>query len=137
MVKVLILTHGTLADTLYETVGLFIAERDGLEAIAMGEDTQAFRAKLTAALVESPEEHILLMVDLFGGTPFNMAASLLGETKARGKRVEIVSGVNLPMLLEVTANISSSTLEEIKNMAFEVGKYGIRDLLQELDAKRG
>lgn len=137
MVKVLILTHGTLADTLYKTVGLFIAERDGLEAIAMGEDTQAFRAKLTAALVESPEEHILLMVDLFGGTPFNMAASLLGETKARGKRVEIVSGVNLPMLLEVTANISSSTLEEIKNMAFEVGKYGIRDLLQELDAKRG
>ena len=137
MAKVIILTHGGLAQCLYDTVGLFIAQRNGVVALGMDEDTHEFKMRLREAVVDSPEADILILVDLFGGTPFNMAASLLGSAKERGKRVEIVSGVNLPMLLDVTYNIPFNSLEELKRMAFDMGKVGIRDIMAELDAKKG
>lgn len=137
MVKALILTHGNLAQSLYETVGLFINERDGLDALCLEGDMAGFKAKLGQAVLDSPEEEILILVDLFGGTPFNMAAAMLGDVKGRGKKAEIVSGVNLPMLLEIIPHISSGSLAELKQMAFDSGKIGIRDLMAELNpAKR-
>lgn len=136
MVKVLILTHGGLASSLYETLGQFIREREGLEAFGIGADTAAFRRRLVEAVVESPESDILLLVDLFGGSPFNMAAALLGQAREKGKRVEIISGVNLPMLLEITPDIPHRSLEELKRMAFDIGRQGVRDLMAELSAKK-
>lgn len=136
MAKVIILTHGGLAHSLYETVGLIIQGRDDLEALGMDADTEGFKSKLRSTLLDSPEEDFLILVDLFGGTPFNMAASMLGDAKAKGKRVEIVSGVNLPMLLDVTIQIPNCTLDELKQTAIGVGKMGIRDLLAELNDKK-
>lgn len=136
MAKVLILSHGGLAQSLYDTVGFIVQERGGLEALGLGVDTDAFRSSLRKAVLDSPEDDILILVDLFGGTPFNMAASLLGEAKAKGKRVEIVSGVNLPMLLDVTLKVTNSSLEELKRAAFSIGKMGIRDLLAELNQNK-
>lgn len=135
MADVIILTHGGLAQSLYESVGLFVAEREGLKFLGMDVDTDGFRARLREALVESPAREILVLADLFGGTPFNMTAAMLSEAKSRGKQVEIVSGVSLPMLLEVTLNLPYSGLQELKTMAFESGKAGIRDLLAELNEK--
>lgn len=136
LAKVVVLTHGDLARSLYETVGLFFNERDGLEALCMDVDMEGFKAKLRQSVMDSPEEEILILVDLFGGTPFNMAAAMMGDAKNQGKKIEIVSGVNLPMLLEVTANIPHSSLEELSRIAFDIGRVGIRDLMTEINSKK-
>jgi PTS system mannose-specific IIA component len=135
MVKVLILTHGNLAGSLDETLGLFLNDRKGLESIGLDVDTERFKALVRKAIIDSPEKEILVMIDLFGGTPFNVVASLLSQAKANGKRVEVITGVNLPMILEVVPKIDICSLEELKTTAFEMGKYGIRDLLSELNKR--
>ncbi|HIX90714.1 MAG TPA: PTS fructose transporter subunit IIA [Candidatus Agathobaculum pullicola] len=132
MGKVIILTHGELAKSLYESTGMFIADRTGLEALGLGIDIEAFRTSLRKTLLEDAEQDFLILADLFGGTPFNIAASLISEVKEQGKKMEVITGVNLPMLLEIVPLISEMSCQELKKIALEVGTEGIRDLIAEL-----
>lgn len=63
---------------------------------------------------------VIVLTDMFGGTPSNIALSL-----PKKYRAEIVTGVNLPMLLKVFENRGSAGLEDLANMAGEAGKRGI------------
>lgn len=135
MIKVLLLTHGALADSLRETMQLFLPDSEQLVCLGMGPDTGAFREALHQQVVGGGETELLVLTDLFGGTPFNMIASMLKEAMDKGKKVEVITGVNLPMLLEVVPNIQDSSLQELKALAFDNGKFGIRDLLVELKSK--
>ena len=94
MGKVIILTHGELATSLYESTGMFIADRTGLEALGLGVDIEAFRTSLRKMLLEDAETDFLILADLFGGTPFNIAASLISEVKEKGKNMEVITGFN-------------------------------------------
>ena len=62
---------------------------------------------------------VILLTDMFGGTPTNLALSLLGK-----HRVEVVTGVNLPMLLKVFSS-REKNLEELARLAGEAGARGI------------
>lgn len=63
---------------------------------------------------------VIALTDMFGGTPTNLALSLLGQHQA-----EVVTGVNLPMLLKVIEARSSLSLQELASQAGEAGKAGI------------
>ncbi|MDR1126337.1 MAG: PTS sugar transporter subunit IIA [Deltaproteobacteria bacterium] len=63
---------------------------------------------------------VLVLTDMFGGTPTNLSLSLLG----RGGNIEVLTGVNLPMLLKVLSN-RQKPLEEISELACEAGREGI------------
>lgn len=76
MGKVIVVTHGGLAESFYETAGMFIAERSGLTVLGLGVDLEKFKNELRAAVIESEETELLILADLFGGTPFNSAAAL-------------------------------------------------------------
>lgn len=65
-------------------------------------------------------EGVIVLTDMFGGTPTNLALSLLANYKA-----EVVTGVNLPMLLKVIERRGDATLMELAAMAAEAGKDGI------------
>lgn len=132
MVNLILMTHGTLADSLKETLSLFF-EAENLTALSLDDDPEGMRESLKARLEQGQE--FLILVDLFGGTPFNIAASLLSHAEACGKRVELVSGVNLPMLMEVILNLEDAGLDELVQSAQEMGKFGIRDLMAELGRK--
>lgn len=132
MGKVIIITHGELAQCLYDSTGMFLADRIGLETIGLGVDIEQFKCSLREKVLDAEETDFLLLADLFGGTPFNLAASILAEAKQKGKHVEVLTGVNLPMLLEITPLISTLPCHELKQIAMEVGTQGIRDLLAEL-----
>ncbi len=136
MGKVIILTHGELAKCLYESTGLFIADREGLEALGLGVDIEGFRMSLRKLVLEDAEKDFLILADLFGGTPFNIAASLIGQAKEQGKNMEVITGVNLPMLLEIVPLIREMPCQELKKIAMEVGTEGIRDLMAELAGER-
>lgn len=63
---------------------------------------------------------VLILTDMFGGTPTNLSLSLLGS----GKNIEVLTGVNLPMLLKVFAH-RTKTLRELAVIACEAGREGI------------
>lgn len=132
MVNLILMTHGTLADSLKETLSLFF-DAENLTALSLNDDPEGMRESLKARLEQGQE--FLILVDLFGGTPFNIAASLLSHAETCGKRVELVSGVNLPMLMEVILNLEDAGLDELVHSAQEMGKFGIRDLMAELGRK--
>lgn len=136
MGKTIILTHGELAECLYDSVGLFIADRTGLEALGLGVDIEDFRMSLRRMVLDDSEKDFLILADLFGGTPFKIAASLINEAQKQGKCMEVITGVNLPMLLEIVPLIPEMNCQSLKKIAFEVGTEGIRDLMAELSGER-
>lgn len=136
MVHVLVLTHGELAKNLYETLGLFIDDQTNIEAICLGEDPEKMRNSLQKRLMETEVSEFLLLVDLFGGTPFNISASLLPESSESGKKVEIITGVNLPMLVSVAFEMEGKGLSELKCIAIQNGKEGVRDFMEEIKKQK-
>lgn len=132
MGKVIVVTHGGLAESFYETAGMFIAERSGLAVLGLGVDLEKFKNKLSSAVIESEETEFLILADLFGGTPFNLAAALCREARMAGKQIEILTGLNLPMLLEILPFAENLSCTELKEMALRAGREGIHDLMEEL-----
>lgn len=63
---------------------------------------------------------VLVLTDMFGGTPTNLALSLLGQNQ-----VEVITGINLPMILKVFENRESAPLQKLARIAEEAGKGGI------------
>ena len=129
--KVLILTHGKLAGSLYDTVKFIYGSTDGLAYLNMPEPfDQSTYGKMIADIVsENKEQGTLILCDLFGGSPFLTSARLLKEN---GDHMELVTGVNLGMLLELMANIESAGIKELKDIALSSGKDGIIDMKERL-----
>ena len=132
MVGLVVVAHGRLAASLLESAALIAGEPELAAAVDFGmeEGPDALREKVVSA-VESLGGEVLLLVDLPGGTPSNVCARLALE---RGLRV--VSGVNLPMLVEVLLGREGETLEGVAQTALGAGKQGVLDIT-DLISKRG
>ena len=78
---------------------------------------------------ENREDGTLILCDLFGGSPFLTSAKLLKENS---DHMELVTGVNLGMLLELMANIETASITELKDIALSSGKEGIIDIKERL-----
>jgi PTS system mannose-specific IIA component len=124
MVGVVLVTHGNLGQELLATASAIVG---GLEAtrsvaIATGDSAEQIREKMAAAIGEVDSgDGVLVLTDMFGGTPANVALSFLDE-----RRVEVVTGVNLPMLLKLgTAREGAATLWEIAQLIATYGQKNI------------
>jgi len=110
MLGLLVVTHGRLADELAASAQTIVGEIDGLEAVSFGwnDDVESARDRIEAARkrVDSGDG-VLILTDMFGGTPTNIALSLLEPGK-----IEIVTGVNLPMLIKFSNVREAWSLEE-------------------------
>jgi PTS system mannose-specific IIA component len=99
MVKILVLSHGDLAKELVEAAGTIAGATPGVEALCLPwtDDFETARIR-TSAVVEGldPREGLLILTDMYGGTPYNIAISFADSPK-----VQVVSGVNLPMVLRL------------------------------------
>lgn len=90
---------------------------DGTQAASYGDE---LRAAINA--MRSETDGVLVFVDLLGGTPFNQAMMISQEVAD----VEVVTGANLPMLIELLLTRGAgSSLEELADQAVEVGQMGI------------
>ena len=88
-----------------------------------GDHAAEYGDELRAAIQQMHDtcEGVLVFVDLLGGTPFNQAMMISQEID----NVEVVTGANLPMLLELVLTRDGSTLEELAGQAVEIGQMGI------------
>jgi len=99
VVGTLILTHGRLAHELLAAAQVIAGELSSFEALSLdwNESQEAARAKIRAALGRLDRgEGVIILTDMYGGTPFNVAKALVEPG-----RVELLCGVNLPMVLRL------------------------------------
>ena len=94
---IILLSHGPLAVSLVDTAKMVFGESENLAAFSFeeGDDADQYRMKVAETLERFPVGSVV-MLDLFGGTPCNQMMLWIQET---GKQLEIVAGMNLPMLV--------------------------------------
>lgn len=131
-IGVVLAGHGNLAQELAATAEMIVGHGDGIATVDLSPGTGLDGLdRLMRQAVDRVDEGlgVLVLVDLFGGTPSNAAA--LG---IRERKVEVVAGVNLPMLLEVlTHRDSGLTLTSLSEIAVRAGRSGVTDVRERLD----
>jgi len=110
MIGVVIVTHGNLGQELIKAAEMIKGDVRGIIPLSLDATTgvEDIKKEITSAIKKADSgEGVLIMTDLFGGTPSNISLSFLKKEK-----VEVVTGVNLPMLLKI-----SDIREEEKKLA--------------------
>ena len=124
MIGVVVASHGGLCRELLITAEMILgpAAQTAAAPLAAGVSLQDFAAQLRQAVAAVQQEAgVLLLADLAGGTPCNVAAVLA----AQSEEIKVVTGVNLPMLLEVLSRREGLSLEELTELAVVAGQGGV------------
>ena len=125
MVGVIIAAHLRLADELLNAARIITGSRlDNFRTVSINIDDkpdQARKKLLDAVREVNTPEGTVILVDMFGGTPSNLSLSLL----SRGK-IEIITGVNLPMIIEAAGSSHRVSLAELISLLTATGQRGIR-----------
>jgi PTS system mannose-specific IIA component len=123
MIGVVVVTHGQLATELVNAAETIVGDLPHFAAVSIGwhEDVQDAREAIAAAIgrVAQPAG-VLIATDMFGGTPSNLGITFLEEDK-----VEIVTGVNLPMLIKAASLKDAASLIDVARSLREHGKNAI------------
>jgi PTS system mannose-specific IIA component len=124
MTGILVVTHANLASTLIETLEFIMGnEQDNLLPISIDikEDPDSLRKKIKQGISKVMTDNgVLIFTDMFGGTPSNLAYSFLEEGK-----VEVISGVNLPLLLKAVTARKKMDMDTLTTSLVEHGKRSI------------
>ena len=102
MIGIVIVTHGRLAEALIEAAEIIIGSRpESTESVSidLNESAEKLRAKIAKGIkAVDVQEGVLILTDMFGGTPSNLSYSFLEEG-----HIEVISGANLPMLIQAVS----------------------------------
>ena len=123
MIGVVVVTHGQLARELLNAAEAIVGDVPQFTAVSIGwhEDTQDARDEIALAIARvQQEDGVLILTDMFGGTPANLAMTFLGEEK-----VEVITGVNLPMLIKLAGLSGQPSLLEVAREMREQGRNAI------------
>lgn len=123
MIGVVVLTHGHLATELLNAAETIVGDLPRFTAVSIGwhEDVQDAREEIGQAIGRvQADAGVLLLTDMFGGTPSN-----LGITFLESGRIEVITGVNLPMLIKLASMTDRTDLLEIARELREHGRNAI------------
>jgi len=123
MIGGVIVTHGQLANELLSAAEMIVGELNHVAAVSIGwhDDVEVAREEIERAVHRvDAGTGVLLLTDMFGGTPTNIAASFLASEK-----VEVVTGVNLPMVIKLATQQSEETLPELARRIRDEGQQQI------------
>ncbi|PIE71633.1 MAG: PTS fructose transporter subunit IIA [Deltaproteobacteria bacterium] len=124
MIGILVVTHGGLGKSLIETAKLILGtmpENVKPVCIDLTSSVDDLHARLASEIKHINTGHgVLLLTDMFGGTPSNLSYSLLDEGK-----VEVISGVNLPVLLKAISKQQDTDLTQVARLLEVTGKRSI------------
>ncbi len=132
MVGGIIVTHGSLAASLKEAAESIAGRMDNVHVVSVitQDATEGIRARIAACVKEANSgAGVIIFTDMFGGTPTNIALSLL-----EAGRVEVITGVNLPVLLKFVGHRADKHLDELARLLREYGRSSIvlaADMLKE------
>jgi len=131
MIGIVVVTHGRVAEELVNAARTIVGEVPQIAAVSIGwsDDVAAAREAIERALAEVGGAEALILTDMFGGTPTNVSLPFLSG------KVEIVTGVNLPMLIKLTSQ-REGDLTEVARAIREQGKGAIYVASEVLENKR-
>lgn len=118
-----IVTHGQLANELLAAAETVVGNLDHIRAVSIGwhDDVEMAKDEISRAIKQvSKGTGVLLLTDMFGGTPTNISAMFLKENE-----VEMVTGVNLPMVIKLASQNKEISLIELASQVESQGKQAI------------
>jgi len=118
-----VVSHGQVANELVAAAETVVGPQNHLAAVSIGwhDDVELAKAEIERAIKKvSQGIGVLLLTDMFGGTPTNISAMFIKENE-----VEIVTGVNLPMVIKLASQNKEMTLTEMAKEVEEQGKQAI------------
>jgi PTS system mannose-specific IIA component len=123
MIGMLIVSHCNLGKELLNAAEFIVGKVDGADTMAITETTGT--EKLIKAIEEKVNaldtgDGVIILTDMFGGTPSNLSLSFLKEGK-----LEVLTGVNLPMIISIIQNRSNQKLSGLAEKALEAARSGI------------
>ena len=125
--KVIVVSHGSYARGLVDTVQMIAGKQEDLEAFGLEpeESVDTLKEKIRQSIEQaSQEEEILILTDIFYGSPFNTVISLMPEYD-----LYHVTGINLPLMMEVImGRISGKHAEEIFKELLKAAPETVRDV---------
>ncbi len=132
-----IVSHGQVANELVAAAETVVGAQSHITAVSIGwhDDVEMAQDAIKRAVKQvSQGSGVLILTDMFGGTPTNIAAMFIKENE-----VEIVTGVNLPMVIKLASQNKETTLNEMAKEVEEQGKHAIHrtgKLLEPQKAKK-
>ena len=123
MIGGIIVCHGRMAEELLNALTIILGEASNIEAISIGwyDDVEDSKKKINHSLKRVDQKSgVVIFTDMFGGTPSNLSFSFLKDNQ-----VEIITGVNLPMLIKFVSLQRSNHLVEVARKVVDQGKKNI------------
>lgn len=133
MIGLVLVTHGRLAEEFHHAVEHVVGPQENFETVCIGadDDMEKRREDIVAAVEKADQgQGVIILTDMFGGTPSNLAISVLDAG-----RVEVIAGVNLPMLIKLTSIRQSGDMEASLREAQDAGRKYINVASQVLTGK--
>jgi PTS system mannose-specific IIA component len=120
MIGMVLVTHGHLASEFRAALEHVVGPQKQIVAISIGpdDDIERRRSDIIEAIHEADSgDGVVVLTDMFGGTPSNLAISVMN-----GGNVEVLAGINLPMLIKLASVRENTTLEQAVQAAQEAGR---------------
>jgi mannose/fructose/sorbose-specific phosphotransferase system IIA component len=129
MVGIIAVSHGLYAKALIRTVEMVYGKQDKIKAICLeqGESMESLQNKISMAIKKLETKEVLILVDLLGGTPYNVSSIGLDNSD-----MNVITGLNMPMILEILP-FRNESLEKISFLATEAGKNGIINVKEKFE----
>jgi PTS system mannose-specific IIA component len=134
MVGIVVVAHGRLAEALIETAEMIVGKIEGIKACAFcqGSDVEKLRKMLKTSIKDvNTGDGVIILTDMFGGTPSNISLAFLEEN------LEVITGVNLPMLLNALTKRDGKDIKELAQLLKENGRSNIYIASEILSANLG
>ena len=132
MVGIVIVSHLNLSEEIRRTAELIVGKIDQSVALSLDPkmEGELLRKEIKKAIGDVDSgDGVIILTDMFGGTPSNLALTFLGEG------VEVVSGVNLPMLIKIATDREGKNLNDLASDAKEYGRNNINVATEFLEKK--
>lgn len=133
MIGIVLVTHGQLAEEFRRAVEHVVGAQEQFETVSIGaeDDMEQRRRDIIDAVAAADKgKGVIMLTDMFGGTPSNLAISVMDPG-----RVEVIAGVNLPMLIKLSSVRATDDMEVAVREAQDAGRKYINVASQVLNGK--
>jgi PTS system mannose-specific IIA component len=123
MVGMLVVAHNRLAEGLIATAEMIVGELESCVGLCIDPSLPVddLRRQMTEAIEKIDDgDGVIILTDMFGGTPSNLSLSFLNQ-----KGIEVVTGVNLPMLIKLASSRENMTVEDLAGLIKDYGRRSI------------
>ncbi|WP_252249936.1 PTS sugar transporter subunit IIA [Clostridium sp. ZBS13] len=127
MIGLIIVGHGFFSEGILSSVKLIAGEQQEVIGVNFeyGQGTDILKGNIENAIDNLNTDEVLILADLAGGSPFNV--SVIISEKRKDKNIKVISGMNLPMVLEASLSRNNYTMDELVESVKNAATIGIKE----------